>query len=135
MPSSGRDTFNLCGYVSFCGSQGAPTPAVARGLVEWSLPIAQRGAGAKHYPYEPKEARCLLADAGFPKGFKTQNVYELNQVSLPLVNSFTFHGQGVGCGTNTLSAYRGERLVQTVEDMLCIDDVGQAMTVEIDQQG
>jgi peptide/nickel transport system substrate-binding protein len=52
--------------------KGAPTAAVARGLVEWSLPIEQLGEGAKYYQYDPKEARRLLAEAGFPKGFKTQ---------------------------------------------------------------
>ena len=52
--------------------RGAPTAAVSRGLVEWSLPIDQLGAGAKYYQYDPKEARRLLAEAGFPKGFKTQ---------------------------------------------------------------
>jgi peptide/nickel transport system substrate-binding protein len=52
--------------------RGAPTPAVSRGLVEWTLPVDQLGAGAKYYEYDPKEARRLLAEAGFPKGFKTQ---------------------------------------------------------------
>jgi peptide/nickel transport system substrate-binding protein len=52
--------------------RGAPTAAVSRGLVEWSLPIDHLGVGAKYYQYDPKEARRLLADAGFPKGFKTQ---------------------------------------------------------------
>ncbi len=52
--------------------RGAPTAAVTRGLVEWTLPIDQLGAGAKYYEYDPKEARRLLAAAGFPKGFKTQ---------------------------------------------------------------
>src|SRR5215467_10897561 len=52
--------------------RGAPTPAVSRGLAEWSLPIEQLGAGAKYYEYDPQEARRLLAEAGFPKGFKTQ---------------------------------------------------------------
>ena len=52
--------------------RGAPTAAVARGLVEWSLPVDQLGEGAKYYEYDPKEARRLLAEAGFPKGFKTQ---------------------------------------------------------------
>jgi peptide/nickel transport system substrate-binding protein len=51
--------------------RGAPTPAVARGLTEWSLPIDQLGEGAKYYQYDPEKARRLLAEAGFPKGFKT----------------------------------------------------------------
>jgi peptide/nickel transport system substrate-binding protein len=52
--------------------RGAPTPAVSRGLVEWTLPIDQLGEGAKYYRYDPQEARRLLAEAGYPKGFKTQ---------------------------------------------------------------
>src|SRR2546425_62148 len=32
----------------------------------------QLGEGAKYYQYNPQEATRLLADAGFPKGFKTQ---------------------------------------------------------------
>jgi peptide/nickel transport system substrate-binding protein len=52
--------------------RGEPTPAVARGLIEWSLPIDQLGAGAKYYQYDPREARRLLAEAGYPIGFKTQ---------------------------------------------------------------
>jgi peptide/nickel transport system substrate-binding protein len=51
--------------------KGEPTPAVARGLVEWSLPIDQLGAGARYYQYNPREARRLLAEAGYPIGFKT----------------------------------------------------------------
>ena len=52
--------------------RGAPTAAVSRGLAEWTVPIDQLGAGARYYEYDPKEARRLLAEAGFPKGFKTQ---------------------------------------------------------------
>src|SRR5499433_1752269 len=52
--------------------RGEPTPSVSRGLVEWSLPVDQLGAGARYYQYNPEEARRLLAEAGFPKGFKTQ---------------------------------------------------------------
>jgi peptide/nickel transport system substrate-binding protein len=52
--------------------RGEPTPAIGRGLAEWSLPIDQLGEGAKYYRYDPKEAKRLLVEAGFPKGFKTQ---------------------------------------------------------------
>src|SRR5262249_10618309 len=58
--------------VEAVAGRGAPTPAVARGLAEWSLPMDQLGPGAKYYQYDPKEARRLLAEAGFPKGFHTQ---------------------------------------------------------------
>src|SRR6266571_5667828 len=60
------------GLIEAVWIRGEPTPAVARGLVEWSLPIDQLGAGAKYYQYNTKEAKRLLAEAGFPKGFKTQ---------------------------------------------------------------
>jgi peptide/nickel transport system substrate-binding protein len=52
--------------------RGAPTAAVSRGLMEWSLPIEQLGEGAKYYRYDPQEARRLLSEAGYAKGFKTQ---------------------------------------------------------------
>jgi peptide/nickel transport system substrate-binding protein len=51
--------------------RGQPSPAVAPGLAEWSLPIDQLGEGAKYFRYDPQEARRLLAEAGYPKGFKT----------------------------------------------------------------
>ena len=51
--------------------RGELTGAVPRGLRVWSLPVDQLGAGAKYYQYNPQEARRLLAEAGFPKGFKT----------------------------------------------------------------
>jgi peptide/nickel transport system substrate-binding protein len=51
--------------------RGEPTPAIARGATEWSLPIDQLGEGARYYQYDPKEARRLLADAGVAKGWKT----------------------------------------------------------------
>ena len=60
------------GLIEAVWGRGEPTPAIARGLVEWSLSIDQLGAGAKYYQYDPKEARRLLAEAGYPKGFKTQ---------------------------------------------------------------
>ena len=52
--------------------KGEPSPAIARGVPEWSPRIDQLGAGAKYYKPDPKEARRLLAEAGFPNGLKTQ---------------------------------------------------------------
>jgi peptide/nickel transport system substrate-binding protein len=51
--------------------RGEPSPAIGRGLAQWSLPIDQLGEGARYYQYNPKEARRLLAEAGFAKGLKT----------------------------------------------------------------
>src|SRR4029453_3199840 len=50
--------------------KGEPRPAVARGLSEWSLRVDQLGAGAQYYRHDPKEARRLLAEAGFPQGVR-----------------------------------------------------------------
>ena len=52
--------------------RGEPTPAISRGLPEWSLRIDQLGPGAQYYRHDPKEARRLLAEAGFAQGLKTQ---------------------------------------------------------------
>ena len=52
--------------------KGEPTPAISRGAPEWSPRIDQLGPGAQYYRHDPKEARRLLADAGFPQGLKTQ---------------------------------------------------------------
>jgi peptide/nickel transport system substrate-binding protein len=60
------------GLIEAVWGRGTPTPAVSRGLVEWSLPIEQLGEGATYYRYDPQEARRLLTEAGFPTGFKTQ---------------------------------------------------------------
>jgi peptide/nickel transport system substrate-binding protein len=59
------------GLIDAVSIRGQPTPAVAPGLVEWSVPIDKLGAGARFYQYDPKEARRLLTEAGFAKGFKT----------------------------------------------------------------
>ena len=52
--------------------RGEPAPAISRGLPEWSPRIDQLGAGAQYYRHDPREARRLLAEAGFPQGLKTQ---------------------------------------------------------------
>ena len=54
--------------------RGEPTPAISRGLAEWSPRIDELGVGAQYYRHDPKEARRLLAEAGMPKGFKTHMV-------------------------------------------------------------
>ena len=52
--------------------KGEPTAAVARGLAEWAARIDQLGPGARYYQHDRREARRLLAEAGFPNGLKTQ---------------------------------------------------------------
>jgi len=52
--------------------KGEPTPAISRGAPEWSPRIDQLGPGAQYYRHDPKAARRLLAEAGFPNGLKTQ---------------------------------------------------------------
>jgi peptide/nickel transport system substrate-binding protein len=60
------------GLIEAVWARGELSPAVPRGLAQWSLPIDQLGEGAKYYQYDPKEARRLLVAAGYPKGLKTQ---------------------------------------------------------------
>lgn len=60
------------GLIEAVALRGELTPAVSRGLPEWSLSIDQLGAGAKYYQYNVPEAKRLLAAAGYPQGFKTQ---------------------------------------------------------------
>jgi len=67
--------------------KGEPTPAISRGVPEWSPRIDELGAGAKYYQYDPKEARRLLAEAGFPKGLKTQ-LHVTSGYGRDLVDSF-----------------------------------------------
>ena len=52
--------------------KGEVSPAISRGAPEWSPRIDQLGPGAQYYRHDPKEARRLLAEAGFPQGLKTQ---------------------------------------------------------------
>src|SRR5262245_62488358 len=59
------------GIIEAVYMRGEPTPAIARGATEWSLPIDQLGEGARYYQHDPKEAKRLLTEAGLPKGFKT----------------------------------------------------------------
>ena len=50
--------------------KGEPTPAISRGMAEWSPRVDELGEGAKYYRYDLKEARRLLAEAGIPKALK-----------------------------------------------------------------
>ena len=59
------------GLIEAVWMRGELSPAVPRGLAEWSLPIEQLGEGAKYYRYDPQEARRQLTEAGYAKGFKT----------------------------------------------------------------
>jgi peptide/nickel transport system substrate-binding protein len=52
--------------------RGEPTPLVARGQVDWALPVEQLDEGTHYGRDDPKEAKRLLAEAEYPKGFKTQ---------------------------------------------------------------
>ncbi len=48
---------------------GVFNPPVPAALKEWSLPVPQLGEGAKYYKHDPKEAKRLLSQAGYPNGF------------------------------------------------------------------
>jgi peptide/nickel transport system substrate-binding protein len=48
---------------------GIFNPAVPAALKDWALSIDRLGDGAKYFRYDPKEARRLLAAAGYPNGF------------------------------------------------------------------
>jgi peptide/nickel transport system substrate-binding protein len=61
-------------YESLAFSQGnfAFNPAVPAAHAEWSIPIDQLGPeGRKLYEFSIPDAKRLLAEAGFPNGFKT----------------------------------------------------------------
>ena len=51
------------------GAGVANPPGVPLALKDWSLPVDQLGEGARNYTYDPKEAKRLLAAAGYPNGF------------------------------------------------------------------
>ena len=48
---------------------GAFNPPVPAALKEWSVPMNQLGEGARWYKYDLSQARKLMAEAGYPKGF------------------------------------------------------------------
>jgi len=55
----------------FALGHAAVNPTVPAALREWSIPIDQLSAeGRRIYEHNPKEARALLAAAGYPNGFK-----------------------------------------------------------------
>jgi peptide/nickel transport system substrate-binding protein len=50
---------------------GVMNAAVPAAIKEWALPLDQLGEGARYYKFDPVEARRLLAEAGYPRGFST----------------------------------------------------------------
>ncbi len=48
---------------------GAFNPPVPAALKEWSVPMNQLGEGARWYKYDLSQAKRLMAEAGYPKGF------------------------------------------------------------------
>ena len=55
----------------FALGHAAVNPAVPAALREWSIPIDQLPPeGRRLYEHSPKEAKALLAEAGYPSGFK-----------------------------------------------------------------
>jgi len=51
---------------------GVPNPAMPAAFREWSIPIDQLPAeGRRLFEFDPREARRLLAEVGYPNGFKT----------------------------------------------------------------
>jgi len=49
---------------------GVLNPAVPAALREWSIPPDQLGDGAQWFRHDPAQARKLLAEAGYPRGFQ-----------------------------------------------------------------
>ena len=56
---------------AFSQGHGVPNPAVPAASAEWSIPIADlTPEGRELYEYDPAAAKKLLAQAGYPNGFK-----------------------------------------------------------------
>jgi peptide/nickel transport system substrate-binding protein len=54
------------------GGFGVPNPAVPAAFKDWSIPIDQLPPeGRRLFEFDPREAKKLLAEAGFPNGYKT----------------------------------------------------------------
>lgn len=51
--------------------QGQMSTAIPPAMIDWAIPIDDLGPGAEWYQYDPAAGKKLLAQAGYPKGFKT----------------------------------------------------------------
>ena len=96
--------------------RGEATPAIGRGLAEWSLPVDQLGAGAQYYQYDPKEAKRLLKEAGYPKGFHTQLTATagLGRDLVDASQTMGGHSCATGCSRSGLLT-NGVSLLHTIE--------------------
>src|SRR5215510_14022689 len=54
--------------------RGQPTPAIPPGLVEWSLPIDQRGAGAKYYRTIPRRLDAYWRKRALPRACRRSSL-------------------------------------------------------------
>jgi peptide/nickel transport system substrate-binding protein len=81
-------------YGGTCSSD--PLSLTSQYLTGWGYPYSEWPQSLKdEYAYNPTKAKKLLADAGFPTGFKT-NIYTDSQVDLNLVQIIKSYFMAVG---------------------------------------